>query len=320
MYDDDRGQSARDLPPAVGDGPVHARLRHALVAGRRAPGRPATRDARAAVLRLRLGPVGRRLHGGRRPHGSRRRSGGARREGEPVGARELTADVAVVGAGHLRPHRGDPARRAGTGGRRARGTRPRRRASLEHGDRRRGERARRRVGRAVPDAAARAARRPRDRALSRVPGGRERVRGRGGRLAPLHGPRAGGGGVDERVRRGRGEARHARQGARPGGAVGAPGRRRARLDDLRGLAPPRGGRRRRPRPSPLVARGRVPDEARAHVLAPPGAVGDRGRRRRVRALRGRAVPRVPGGRRLAADAAPPRRAARRARAARLARA
>ena len=43
--------------------------------GRRDVGGPAPRHARAALLRLRLGPVGRRLHGGRRADRPRRRFG-----------------------------------------------------------------------------------------------------------------------------------------------------------------------------------------------------------------------------------------------------
>ena len=72
-------------------------------------------------------------------------------------ARLIEADVAVVGAGVA----GLAARDAWSpraGRRRPRSARPCRRPALEHGDRRRGERARRRVGRAVSVAPARAAR------------------------------------------------------------------------------------------------------------------------------------------------------------------
>ena len=48
-----------------------------LAARRRDGGRPAARHPRAALLRLRLGPVGLRLHGGRRADRPRRRAGAA---------------------------------------------------------------------------------------------------------------------------------------------------------------------------------------------------------------------------------------------------
>ena len=75
LFGEPLARDTRDAPPSpVGHRSVHARLRDALVARRRAARRPAARHARAAVLRLRLRPVGGRLHGGRRPH--RSRSGG----------------------------------------------------------------------------------------------------------------------------------------------------------------------------------------------------------------------------------------------------
>ena len=69
-----------DLDPALGHRPVDPGLRHELAARRRGGGRAAARHARAAVLRLRLRPVGRRLHGRRGPHrAGRGRSRTARR-------------------------------------------------------------------------------------------------------------------------------------------------------------------------------------------------------------------------------------------------
>ena len=70
-------RGARDagrLLPALGRRPLHARLHHRLAAGRRDVGGPAARHARAPLLRLRLGSVGRRLHGGRRADRPRRRA------------------------------------------------------------------------------------------------------------------------------------------------------------------------------------------------------------------------------------------------------
>ncbi len=159
--------AAAHVPAALGRRPVHARVRDALVAGRRPARRAAARDARPAVLRLRLRPVGRGLHGGRGADRPRGRARGARTG--VVGDRLIEADVAVVGAGRCWARGGVAPRRRGSRGRRPRSARPRRRPALEHRDRRRGERARRRVGRAVPRAAARAPVRARDRALSRLP-------------------------------------------------------------------------------------------------------------------------------------------------------
>jgi hypothetical protein len=68
-----------EMVEAFGEEARDARLHHRLAAGRRDERRPAPRHTRAAVLRLRLRPVGRRLHGGRRPHGPRRRLRRARR-------------------------------------------------------------------------------------------------------------------------------------------------------------------------------------------------------------------------------------------------
>ena len=62
--------AARDLDAALGQRPVDAGLRHQLAARRRRGGGPPARHSRTAVLRLRVRPVGRRLHGGRRPHGA----------------------------------------------------------------------------------------------------------------------------------------------------------------------------------------------------------------------------------------------------------
>ncbi len=58
--------AAADLDPAVGHRPLDAGLRDQLATGRRGGGRTPARHPRAAVLRLWLRPVGRRLHGGRR--------------------------------------------------------------------------------------------------------------------------------------------------------------------------------------------------------------------------------------------------------------
>ena len=79
------GRALGDPHPALGDGPVHARLRHALVAGGRPARRAAPRHPRTAVLRLRLRPVGGGLHGGRganRPRG-RASGAGSRMRGAP---------------------------------------------------------------------------------------------------------------------------------------------------------------------------------------------------------------------------------------------
>ena len=103
------------------------------------------------------------------------------------------------------------------------------------------------------------------------------------------------------------------QGARPRGALGPP---RRRASSTRSPSRPGSGprcRRAGARPAPLLARRRLPDQARPHVLAAAGAVDDRGRRRHLRAVRARAVPRLPRRRRLAADLAAARRAARRPR-------
>ena len=76
-----RPDAAADLDPPLGHRPVDAGLRHQLATRRRRGRRAAARHPRAAVLRLRLRPVGRRLHGGRRPHRpGARRHGRARRE------------------------------------------------------------------------------------------------------------------------------------------------------------------------------------------------------------------------------------------------
>ena len=72
----------------------------------------------------------------------------------------------------------------------------------------------------------------------------------------------------------------------------------------------RGRHRGGTREPPLVPRGRLPDQAGALVLAAPGAVGDCRRGWDVRALRGGAVPRVPGRGRLAAHPDPHGRGAR----------
>ena len=102
--------------------------------------------------------------------------------------------------------------------------------------------------------------------------------------------------------------------------MGASSCARARHDHVRRVAAHRGRRSDRARESPLVSRRRLPDEARVLVLAPPGSLGDRGRRRDVRAVRARAMPRIPRRRRLAADSAAHGGGARRARRARFARA
>ena len=140
--------AASFVPAPLGDRSVHARLHDALVAGRRAPGRPAARHARPAVLRLRLRSVGRGLHGGRGAHGTCRGCSGVEERG--VDTRLIEADVARRRRRRRRTRRRAPARRRRTRRCRPRGARPGRRAALEHRDRRRGERARRRVDRAVP--------------------------------------------------------------------------------------------------------------------------------------------------------------------------
>ena len=97
MYGPEAARPRHSFLRLVGDRPVHARLHDALVARRRAPRRAAARHARAAVLRLRVGPVGCRVHGGRSPHRPRGCGGGI--EERSVGSRLIEADVAVVGAG-----------------------------------------------------------------------------------------------------------------------------------------------------------------------------------------------------------------------------
>ena len=138
-------EAAPLVPADVGDRSVHARLHDALVARRRAARRAAPRDARAAVLRVRVGPVGGGLHGGSGSDGTSCSGGGAERarRGRPPDRGRRRGRRCR----RRRPRRGASARRGGPRRRRARGTRPRRRTSLEHGDRRRGERARRRVDR-----------------------------------------------------------------------------------------------------------------------------------------------------------------------------
>ena len=63
--------AAADLDPALGHRPVDPGLRHQLAARRRGGRRAVARHPRAAVLRVRLGPVGGRLHGGRGAHRTR---------------------------------------------------------------------------------------------------------------------------------------------------------------------------------------------------------------------------------------------------------
>ena len=76
----------------------------------------------------------------------------------------------------------------------------------------------------------------------------------------------------------------------------------------------RGGLRRDgARPDALLAGRRLPGEAGAHLLAAAGPVDDLRRRRHLRAVRARAVPRLPRRRRLAADRPAACRAARRSR-------
>ena len=94
-------------------------------------------------------------------------------------ARLIRADVAVVGAGVAGLAAARKLVGAGARRRRPRGARPCRRAALEHGARRRGQRARRRVGRAVPVADARASRRSSGSSSSpALPRGRRRLRRR----------------------------------------------------------------------------------------------------------------------------------------------
>ena len=84
LYGEDAGVPDAAARPALGDRPVDARLRDALAPRRRHGGRAAARHARAAVLRVRLRPVGRGLHGGRgadRTRGGRRGAAWARRDG-----------------------------------------------------------------------------------------------------------------------------------------------------------------------------------------------------------------------------------------------
>ena len=73
MYGPAAPRHRRSPHPALGDRSVRPRLRDAVVAGRRDACRAAARDARPAVLRVRLRPVGGRVHGGRRAHRARRR-------------------------------------------------------------------------------------------------------------------------------------------------------------------------------------------------------------------------------------------------------
>ena len=132
--------------------------------------------------------------------------------------------------------------------------------------------------------------------------------------------RAAGSRVRAGVRPRRGQARRARRVARPGGALGPPARRRARRDHVRGVVAARGGRRPRPRHAARVPRGRVHDQAGAHLLPPRRALGDRGRRERRQPLRAGPLPPLARGRWLAAHPDPPRGASRRASGARRARA
>ena len=141
-------------------------------------------------------------------------------------ARRIESEIAVVGAGIAGLTAATTLAARGRRRGRARGSRPGRRPDLEHRDRRRGERARRPVGRALPVGDARPARRARDRVVPELARGRARLhrpRGRAHRYeghdAPL------GRGIRARFRRRRGEARRARRGARPRGALGPPRRR-----------------------------------------------------------------------------------------------
>ena len=137
----DGADAGRHVRAAVGHRPVDPGLRHALAPGRRAPGRPAARHPRAAVLRLRLRPVGGRLHGGRGAHRTRRRARSAgSRMSEIAVLDPATAEQIGVHRGHGRGRRRRRRRRrardvrrrrlvAAHPGRRARpGAGPRRRA------------------------------------------------------------------------------------------------------------------------------------------------------------------------------------------------
>ena len=81
LYGERGGRARRAAGAPLGRRPVHPGLHHPVGARRRVRGRPAPRHARAAVLRLRLRPLGGRLHGGGRPHRPRR---GGRRAGRDV--------------------------------------------------------------------------------------------------------------------------------------------------------------------------------------------------------------------------------------------
>ena len=158
-------------------------------------------------------------------------------------------------------------------------------------------------------------------ALPRPPRGRPRLRRRGRARAPLRrSRRAARSRVRACVRRAVAKLDALAAVARPGGALGPPARRRARRDHVRGVVAARGGRRPRPRHAARVPRGRLHDQAGAHLLAPRRALGDRRRRQRRQPLRAGSLPPLARGRWLAADPDPPRGAARRARGARRARA
>ena len=76
-----RRRGARPAPlrrADLGARPLHPGLRHSLAPGRGDGGGPAARHARAALLRVRLGPVGGGLHGGRGAHWPGRGRGRAR--------------------------------------------------------------------------------------------------------------------------------------------------------------------------------------------------------------------------------------------------
>ena len=77
-FGDEARRSDRRPHPALGGRPVDRGLHHRLAPRRRDRRRSTARHPRAAVLRLRLGPVGLRLHGGRRSHRPRGRCRGAR--------------------------------------------------------------------------------------------------------------------------------------------------------------------------------------------------------------------------------------------------
>ncbi len=77
MYGDAGDVAVRVLSAPLGHRSLHPGVRHAVDPGRRHGRRAAARDARAAVLRLRFGSVGRRIHGRRGTHRARHRGGGA---------------------------------------------------------------------------------------------------------------------------------------------------------------------------------------------------------------------------------------------------